>query len=509
LLHSAKGDFALNGYAGDGATNRLGWFPWSVTLAAILIRVREYAANKAFWLDEAYLGLNVVHRDYADLIGPLEYDQGAPLGFLFLSRAAVLAFGSSEYVLRLFPFLASIAAPPVFLLVARRLLAGTALNVAVVLFAFSIPLTHYASEFKPYSVDVLAALVLTLLMLRYADRRSTSNAVVLAVAGAMAIPFSFASIFVLAGGGVALFFDSIGMGFRKPAVLRLIVVGACWILAFGTYYWYNLRHLTGNEEVVAWHSDSYMPLLPNSLGDLYWFLSTFVAMFEFPVGLSLPGLGLLLSVLGTLFLIDRIRVALPLLVLPLVVALIASGLMLYPFHQRFLLFLTPALVILAAAGIGFILDNTRGRIVAGACIVVMLVHPVSRSAINFVDPRPETGLRPIMAHLADHRRPEDYVYVYHWAHPTFRFYAPRYGVSLDHTATDASSRRDWGYYIGSIDPLLGRDRVWFVFEHAGEQLSGGEEQFFVTYLDSIGTRLDHVATKTASTYLYDLSKANP
>jgi len=477
-----------------------------VTLAAILIRVREYAANKALWLDEAYLGLNIIHRDYADLIGPLEYDQGAPLGFLFLSRAAVVAFGSSEYVLRLLPFLASVAAPPVFLLVARRLLAGTALNVAVVLFAVSIPLTHYASEFKPYAVDVLAALVLTLLVLRYAERRSVLNAGVLAVAGVIAIPFSFASIFVLAGGGVALFIDSIGAGFRKSALLRLIVVGACWICGFGAYYWYNLRHLTGNEEVVAWHHDSYMPLLPNSLGDLYWFLSTFVAMFEFPVGLSLPGLGLLLSALGALFLMDRSRVALPLLVFPLVVALVASGLRLYPFTQRFLMFLAPALMILAAAGIGYILENARGRMVAWGCIVVMLVHPVSRSAFAFIDPRPESGLRPIMAHLADHRRPEDHVYVYHWAHPTFRYYAQRYGVSLDNTATDASSRRDWGYYIGSIETLMGRDRVWFVFEHAGAQLSGGEEQFFVTYLDSIGTQLDHVATNTAGTYLYDLSQ---
>lgn len=494
----------------DGQTEegRIGWFPWVVTLAAILIRVREYVANKAFWLDEAYLGLNIVHRDYADLVGPLEYDQGAPLGFLFLTKAAVIAFGSSEYVFRLLPFLASVAAPMVFLLVARRAVSGAGLHVAVVLFAVSHPLTHYASEFKPYAVDVLAALVITLFMLRYAERNSVSNGVVLALAGVIAIPFSFASIFVLAGGGVALFLDSLKTWPRKAPTLRLLVLGACWVAGFGAYYWYNLRHLTGNTEVVAWHNDSYMPLIPKSPGDFYWFLRSSVAMFEFPVGLSLPGLGLLLVVFGVASSVDRSRVIVPVLVLPIVVALIASGLRLYPFTHRFLFFLAPALMILTGAGIRYLCENVRGRAVAWGCILVMLVHPVSRSAIAFVQPRPELGLRPIMAHLADHRRPEDFVYVYHWAHPTFRYYAPRFDVSLDNTATDASSRRDWGYYITSIDPLIGRDRVWFVFEHAGAQLSGGEEQFFITYLDSIGEQLDHVRTGTASTYLYDLSKGN-
>ncbi len=465
--------------------------------------MREHAANKALWLDEAYLGLNLIHRDYADLIGRLEYDQGAPLGYLFLSRASIVAFGDSEYVLRLVPLIASVAAPLLFLFLARRLLTGAALNIAVTLFAVSLPLTRYASECKPYAVDVLVALVLTLLILRYAERPSLFNTIVLTLTGVASIAFSFTAIFVLAGGGLALLIHESKRTAKET--LRLACVGAAWVIGFCAYYWFNVRHLTGNSEVVAWHHDSYMPLPPRSANDVYWFLQAAVTAFEFPVGLSLPGIGLLLAVLGIGPLLDRSRLTVPLLLLPMIVALAASGLRLYPFSQRFLLFLAPALVILVAAGFDFIREYSRGRIVAWACAAMLLVHPVTRSIHAYIDPEPEQGLRPIMAHLADHQRPDDWIYVHHWAHPTFRYYAPRYGVDENHAVTDVSSRRDWGHYVGSIDTLLGKNRVWFVFEHAGANLSAGEEQFFVTYLDRVGTRRDVAASRTAGLYLYDLS----
>ena len=162
-------------------------------------------------------------------------------------------------------------------------------------------------------------------------------------------------------------------------------------------------------------------------------------------------------------------------------------------------------MILTAAGFEFVREHARGRAIAWACAFFLLMHPVMRTAQAFVDPQPADGLRPIMARLAEQRQPEDWVYVYPWAHPTFRYYAPRYGIAEDHVVTDISSRRDWGYYLGGIEPLRGHDRVWFVFEHAGENLSAGEEQFFTTYLDRIGTRLEHVASRTAGVYLYDLS----
>ena len=60
--------------------------------------------------DEAMIALNIERRSYAELFGTLDFNQAAPLGFLWLEKAAVQLLGPSELALRLWPLLAGIAA---------------------------------------------------------------------------------------------------------------------------------------------------------------------------------------------------------------------------------------------------------------------------------------------------------------------------------------------------------------------------------------------------------------
>src|SRR5947209_20397995 len=74
----------------------------------ITVRCVQYLANRSLWLDESFLALNIVHRTFLQLLQPLDYEQGAPLAFLMVERAAVQLFGNSEYALRLFPLVSGI-----------------------------------------------------------------------------------------------------------------------------------------------------------------------------------------------------------------------------------------------------------------------------------------------------------------------------------------------------------------------------------------------------------------
>ena len=64
------------------------------------LRLHLFFANRSLWLDEAMLAINLVRRTPAELLLPLDYAQGAPLGFLYAQKLIIMLAGSSEPSLR-------------------------------------------------------------------------------------------------------------------------------------------------------------------------------------------------------------------------------------------------------------------------------------------------------------------------------------------------------------------------------------------------------------------------
>ena len=81
---------------------------WSAVGLGCLLRLIQYGLNRSLWMDEAYLALNILHRSWAGLFQTLDNHQGAPVIFLLLEKSAVHLLGSSDYALRLLPFLAGL-----------------------------------------------------------------------------------------------------------------------------------------------------------------------------------------------------------------------------------------------------------------------------------------------------------------------------------------------------------------------------------------------------------------
>ena len=77
----------------------------ALLLLGALLRLRQYLTGRSLWVDEAMLALNIVNRDFWGLLQPLDYDQGAPIGFLLVEKLFNSILGKHEFVLRLFPLL--------------------------------------------------------------------------------------------------------------------------------------------------------------------------------------------------------------------------------------------------------------------------------------------------------------------------------------------------------------------------------------------------------------------
>src|SRR5262249_37019499 len=100
-------------------------------LFGVALRGTADARNHSPWIDEAMLAVNVVYRPTAELLQPLDMNQGAPVGFLVLSRLTVSALGRWELVLRLGPFVAALVGLALFVPLAYRALPRPAARLAV------------------------------------------------------------------------------------------------------------------------------------------------------------------------------------------------------------------------------------------------------------------------------------------------------------------------------------------------------------------------------------------
>jgi len=93
----------------DGEYSRvIDYFVKTVLFCGFILRTMQYSFNRSLWLDESILALNIVNRTFYGLTKPLEYNQGAPLLFLFAQKLVISVFGNSDYALRAFPYFASI-----------------------------------------------------------------------------------------------------------------------------------------------------------------------------------------------------------------------------------------------------------------------------------------------------------------------------------------------------------------------------------------------------------------
>src|SRR4051794_12995091 len=83
------------------------WLTLFVVLGVVL-RWVQYWPARSLWHDEAALAVNIVQRSFAELLEPLDFNQGAPIGFLMVQKALGATFGYEARVLRFVPFLCAV-----------------------------------------------------------------------------------------------------------------------------------------------------------------------------------------------------------------------------------------------------------------------------------------------------------------------------------------------------------------------------------------------------------------
>lgn len=406
-----------------------------VLLLGVALRTAHFLHGRGLWSDEVRLALNIMTRSFAGLLHPLDYDQVAPVPFLWLTRATALIGGPNPYALRLWPYLAGLLLLAVTHRLAFRLLpAGPALF-ATALVALSPIAIYYSAEFKPYSVDAFLAAGLIALALRLLEEPADGRRWSLLVgAGAIGVTCSVSAILVLAAVGLGLM-ASPQIRATRAGWVRLLSTGAVWLLAFLPAYVF-VYHPGSSSAMMesGWERHYLTPGTPDLAVRADFLARTILSRFfaVSPIGAYrfsslMSQFWCLLASAGMLFLARRKGLAVALCVAgPIILVLLGSAARVYPLWPRLVLFTLPSLALLIAEGtwgaLGLAIRGPwvqRLGLVAGLLLVApavrtgltVLLHPIERD---------ETGrLLPVFLGESE---PTDPVYVAAGGIPSWVFH---------------------------------------------------------------------------------------
>jgi len=480
----------------------------ALIIVGALLRLRQYLFNRSLWYDEALIADRIVGTDFRGLLDAIS---GAPFAFLAAARLAVEALGRYDWALRLVPLAAGLWSLDLARRLAARCFDGAWAQVSfVALVACAAPLVFYSSELKPYAVDVAATLGLWVLGAGFdVERTSRRDAATLAAAGAIALWWSWSSVFVLAAVGVTLWIEAAGAR-RIRAIVVLTLIGACWLASFAAEYALSLRTLSGNAFLESYWATAYAP---SPIANPFWYRDAALALVGVsfdsagPIGMDIAsyqtariavlavaavaGAGVLVVRRPRLFAFAALSVA---------ITIAASAREAYPFRGRMILFLVPAVFVWLAALVDG-LESSRARAwPAAGLLAALLAGAELQQAIPAAwQPFQMFDIKSAMSFLAEHRQPGDLVAVSVWSRPAWNFYAPAFGLGDASISIEIPAAEGAPAFLHEASERGIHGRIWVVFSHRFADVYR-----FFPIVNRYATRLSAHAGNGAGAFLLDL-----
>lgn len=397
-----------------------------------LLRLGLLLRRGSLWIDELLLSLNLAARSLLELLRPLDYQQTAPVLFLWAERLAIRIAGVHGLALRAVPFAAGVLIPLALWRVARRLVGPAPALVATAIAAVSPILVHYSAQVKPYGVDALLTVLLLDSVLATVEEPDSGGAWWrLLIWGALAVCGSTPAPLVLAGvvAGLA----------ACPAVRStpghrswLLAAAVLWCVLFAAVYLGFERHAVTNAYLQRfWAAAMLVPQAPDlglraSIAASETLRSIFLGDRP-PMAAALPAVLLFFACAAGLLRIARSRGpwAAVLLVGPIASALAVSMAGLYPIAPRLMLFASPLLILLLAEGLAAAtaLLPERPAPIGLAVLTTLLLVPALRSDIRrILHPLPAEEAGAVIADFEARHVPGEPVYVSGRGIPAWLFY---------------------------------------------------------------------------------------
>lgn len=302
-----------------------------VILLGLLLRLHAYLVNHPLFVDEVLMQIAIVNQSYSKLFIPDPITHVIPFLYLFSIKFLLSLFGQNIFVLRLIPFLTSVASVGVFYLVCRNVFERFWVRVlALLLFCINFQLLFYTQFMRPYSISIFLTLLIILTALSLEIRKiNLKQAFGLGLLSSIAFCFSFPAVFVVAG--VSAVYLLFSREFKKIFVFLLPFITTV------TLYFLTSLHIAKTDKYLetAWAEG--FNLFHCHIYQLnYDFLFTY---YGFPLIFAF------LFILGIVLAYKNDKFKTLIVISPLVVAILSALLKIYSLQERLAIFLIPVFLI--------------------------------------------------------------------------------------------------------------------------------------------------------------------
>ncbi|MGH8983470.1 MAG: glycosyltransferase family 39 protein [Acidimicrobiia bacterium] len=187
-----------------GPTRPLGnrWLTAGVVVTVAVGIALRFATRSDLWLDEA-LTVNIAKLPLGDLEEALRHDGAPPLYYVLL-HLWMEVFGTGDLAVRAISGVCAVAALPVAWCVGRRVGGPLVAGAFVLVLASSPYAIRFATENRPYSLQILLVLVGWLLLLRALEQPSLARLAPLAAVVGLLLYTQYWSMYLLAVVGICL-----------------------------------------------------------------------------------------------------------------------------------------------------------------------------------------------------------------------------------------------------------------------------------------------------------------
>ncbi len=464
---------------------------------AVFMRLLSYCRNRSLFYDEINLARNYAEKDYAQLLGHLDYNQHAPPFFNWVVKFVTDVLGMNEYALRLFPVAAGVASIFLFYKIAKRFLSNFPLWFALILFGFSSYLLEYGTEVKQYSTDVFWTCLLLYSALKI-PFHNFKTGISWAILGAVTIWFSMPSVFILTGIGLHfafLTYQKYPSSFFNNIKGLLSVIGL-WLLSFALLYQVNLQHSLGSTHLEGFHDKFFL-----KLSDLSQTGEVLVGIIRSIVGHTTVPIvfAFICFFIGIFRLFQKKRADLVLLFIPILVCFFASFLQQYSLIVRLTVFMFPILILMISIGLSGIIEQAfkLSKVPKNILLVLLAVLSISclteRSALKYLtQPLVKEDARTVLETLAKKDLSNATLLVTACGKPGFLFYT-KYNVPNIDIEAKAIVIQNENEAIVETFERVSDTSIWVFDSHT----FGREYNLLQQEIKSKGTIKDKIESKSA------------